>query len=300
MLADFGLTPRTLADDILLTTPIDTPPSQPLLREFATGFDATIAHLHDLGGRVAPSKSKLFALAPKQRLWLNRFVWPSLGTTISVVLQLRDLGSQMNPSNLVHTSLSRQRLGKALTTVHRISKLPHDRHRKALFVQSCGHSQAFYASEAAHVDEVFLEKYVSAVTSCVGTKNQMHSKALTFLLSKHGDMAYSHPLVHLFVRRLTMVRRILAKLPHLQELICSIYDEYRCRQFVGTRKNSISLNSLQPIPPFGETGRQNWKTSGQPFGPIGLLLQSTHNIAATLDLQDGIIRKSGCVELSIL
>eukprot|EP00973_Karenia_brevis_P076462 10622962-Karenia_brevis.AAC.1 len=31
MLTDFGLTPRTLADDILLTTPIDTPPSQPLL-----------------------------------------------------------------------------------------------------------------------------------------------------------------------------------------------------------------------------------------------------------------------------
>eukprot|EP00973_Karenia_brevis_P062508 8690811-Karenia_brevis.AAC.1 len=81
----------------------------------------------------------------------------------------------MSPSCLMHTSLSRQRLGKALTTAHRISKLPHDRLKKAQFIASCGHSQAFYASEAAHVDEVFLEKYISAVTICVGTKSQMHS-----------------------------------------------------------------------------------------------------------------------------
>eukprot|EP00973_Karenia_brevis_P015723 2151354-Karenia_brevis.AAC.1 len=80
----------------------------------------------------------------------------------------------------------------------------------------------------------------------------------------------------------------------------SIYEQYKGIQFVGTHRDSVLLASLQPIPPYGEGGRQNWKTSGQPFGPIGLLLQSTHNIAATLDLQDGIVRKSGCVQLSLL
>eukprot|EP00973_Karenia_brevis_P095406 12427166-Karenia_brevis.AAC.1 len=192
-MSDLGLTPRTLADDILLTTPIDTHPSQPLLREFAQGFEATIAHLHDLGGKVAPSKSKLFALAPMHRAWLSRFVWPSLGEQITVVLQMRDLGSQLNPSLLVHTSLSRQRLTKALTTVYKTSKLPHDKHRKAQFIDSCGHPQAFYAAEASHIDETYLAKYISAVTNCVGTSRQMHSKSLTYLLTQHGSIAHLHP-----------------------------------------------------------------------------------------------------------
>eukprot|EP00973_Karenia_brevis_P016180 2213556-Karenia_brevis.AAC.1 len=77
-MSDLGLTARTLADDILLTTPIDVSPTQPVLREFSRAFSATIDHLHALGGKVAPSKSKLFALAPSHRTWLGRYVWKGL------------------------------------------------------------------------------------------------------------------------------------------------------------------------------------------------------------------------------
>eukprot|EP00973_Karenia_brevis_P019836 2720407-Karenia_brevis.AAC.1 len=36
-----------------------------------------------------------------------------------------------------------------------------------------------------------------------------------------------------------------------------------------------------------------------PKGPIGLLLQSTHNIAATLDLQNGVLRSFGSYDIHI-
>eukprot|EP00973_Karenia_brevis_P034687 4786751-Karenia_brevis.AAC.1 len=55
---ELGLTPRTLADDILLTTPIDKDGNWPSLRVFAKGFNDTIQHLIDLGGKVAPAKTQ--------------------------------------------------------------------------------------------------------------------------------------------------------------------------------------------------------------------------------------------------
>eukprot|EP00973_Karenia_brevis_P058369 8128642-Karenia_brevis.AAC.1 len=96
----------------------------------------------------------------------------------------------------------------------------------------------------------------------------MHSKSLTVLLTQHGTMAHIHPLVHIFVRRLCMVRRIIAKLPHVQQLIQDIYERYKSAQFVGTHHDFVCLSELQPIPPHGEAGRQEWKISGQPQGPI--------------------------------
>eukprot|EP00973_Karenia_brevis_P028654 3952066-Karenia_brevis.AAC.1 len=86
--------PRTLADDFLLTTKLDTSPQHALSR-FSTNLCRTMEHIQDIGGRIAPSKSKVFATMASHREWLKTFVWIPLGTTIEVTLQMRDLGSHL-------------------------------------------------------------------------------------------------------------------------------------------------------------------------------------------------------------
>eukprot|EP00973_Karenia_brevis_P052233 7258499-Karenia_brevis.AAC.1 len=81
---DLGLQPRTLADDILLSTPTNKPSDWAYLTYFARGFTATISHLHAMGGRIASHRSKLFTTVPRYRSWLRLFVWEPLNTTIPV------------------------------------------------------------------------------------------------------------------------------------------------------------------------------------------------------------------------
>eukprot|EP00973_Karenia_brevis_P007149 969759-Karenia_brevis.AAC.1 len=88
------LNPRTLADDLMLTTDAATP-HENTLTTFARGFTDTMIHLGDMGGRIAPTKSKLFATRPGHRDWLARYTWNPINTTIEVVHQMRDLGSQL-------------------------------------------------------------------------------------------------------------------------------------------------------------------------------------------------------------
>ena len=89
---------------------------------------------------------------------------------------------------------------------------------------ACARSKGLYSCEASQVDEHALRKYTSAMLQLVGTNNQMHSCSLTFGFSElRLDV---DPFVAIFQRRVTMLRRFLAKNPHKTVLIDSIYDAY--------------------------------------------------------------------------
>eukprot|EP00973_Karenia_brevis_P047380 6578004-Karenia_brevis.AAC.1 len=62
--------PRTLADDLLLTT--SGPRALDLFRHC---FTLTIRHLMDIGGRLSPHKSKVFSTIASHRQWLSSYVW---------------------------------------------------------------------------------------------------------------------------------------------------------------------------------------------------------------------------------
>ena len=53
---ELGAIPRTLADDIMLLAK-----DSRVLHVIQVAFETTMDHLHDLGGRLAPSKSRVFA-----------------------------------------------------------------------------------------------------------------------------------------------------------------------------------------------------------------------------------------------
>eukprot|EP00973_Karenia_brevis_P073163 10163488-Karenia_brevis.AAC.1 len=86
-----GAQPRALADDLLLTSC-----GTRALHVFQVGFTATIRHLVDLGGRLAPQKSKLFSTVTSHRTWLATYVWDVIAQQVPVVHHMRDLGASLN------------------------------------------------------------------------------------------------------------------------------------------------------------------------------------------------------------
>eukprot|EP00973_Karenia_brevis_P087178 12087006-Karenia_brevis.AAC.1 len=80
-----------------------------------------------------------------------------------------------------------------------------------------------------------------------------------------------------------MLRRILAKFPHLQQVICAIAQKYDSLEYPGIHRASVDLTALSPAPPPGLEGRVAWKHETTPKGPVGLLIQHVHMLGATVD-----------------
>eukprot|EP00973_Karenia_brevis_P046607 6464227-Karenia_brevis.AAC.1 len=76
------------------------------LHIFRHTFELTMEHLTDLGGKLAPQKSKVFASISSHRTWLASYVWTPIAQQINVVHNLRDLGSALNLSSAGSTAHS--------------------------------------------------------------------------------------------------------------------------------------------------------------------------------------------------
>ena len=120
-ISEFGAIARTLADDLLVLVS-----GHRVLSVFTHVFHLTMVHLHDLGGKIAPTKSKIFATLADHRRWLQTYMWPALNTNIDVVQHMRDLGASLNTIYVSNTILSRKRLQDATQVLLRISHLPFD------------------------------------------------------------------------------------------------------------------------------------------------------------------------------
>eukprot|EP00973_Karenia_brevis_P010094 1366533-Karenia_brevis.AAC.1 len=125
-----GANPRTLADDLLVNSS-----GSRALHVFQAAFEATITHLLDLGGKLSAHKSKVYATLSSHRSWLSTYQWQGLQQLIPVVHCLRDLGSALNTTLSINTSLSQNRFQKASHTLSKIGKLPHNKRAKAKFAR---------------------------------------------------------------------------------------------------------------------------------------------------------------------
>ena len=139
--------PRTLADDLLVYTT-----GSRALHLFRRAMLATMRHLLDLGGRLAPTKSKLFTTVKDFGKWLAAEFWEPVQAQIKVVSHLRDLGSALTVAAARVTTYSYARLSTGIQTVAAIRKLPHPKEQKAKLVIRSAHKQSFYGCESSQVD----------------------------------------------------------------------------------------------------------------------------------------------------
>ena len=242
--------PRTLADDLLVYTT-----GSRALHLFRRALLATMHHLFDLGGRLAPKISKLFTTVHDYKSWLAAELWAPIAAQIQAVAHLRDLGSAISVSPARATSNSYGRLMSGITTVAFIRRPPHDKERKGQLIMRSGHKKSFYGCESSQVGISMLAKYASEVLRTVGASSQQRSPSLTFGFV--GLPFNIDPYIEVFQRRITILRRYLVKHPRKQVLVDRNYSAYVKMQYTCVHDPSLDLSSLCPAPLPGDAGRDD-------------------------------------------
>eukprot|EP00973_Karenia_brevis_P007301 988552-Karenia_brevis.AAC.1 len=237
---DFEATPRTLADDLLITV---NHADRPLLR-FQLAFEKTCEFLGDMGAQISANKSRLFTNHPPFKAWLVQRTWRVIDTTVPLVNNFRDLGSDAAITKALSTTVSRDRLTKATGTARKIARLPHELPKKAVFLRASAIAQGLYSCEASSVDEVMLTRFTHQLVELIQPNGYQPAAGLVFLLADVGDDL--DPSIIILLRRLMMHRRMIHKHPELFPLVQDILDYYASIQHKGLYKDEQHLAQLQP------------------------------------------------------
>ncbi len=91
LVKEHGCKPRSLADDLLIVAE-----GEGRAKKLSQALDATLTFLSDMGGKVAPIKSRVFSTCARTRSWLSRKFWKPIGAGIRVANHFRDLGTHLN------------------------------------------------------------------------------------------------------------------------------------------------------------------------------------------------------------
>ena len=293
LLKSLHVQPRALADDLMVVTF-----GNRALHRFQRGFSATLTFLSHLGAQIAHTKSILFSTVATYRKWLLTKKWDVVHDVIPVLTSFRDLGAMLNTTARYSTQLSRSRLHSAIKAVHRISRLPHETLRKAMFVKACCHTKGLYDSPAAPADEKALATYTSAIVHMLSPSTWHPCHTAVFDTAPLG--AELDPSAAMLSLRLVTLKRYLIKNPHRQPLVQGMLNHYHSVQFVGVYRDPHTHAALKPAPPLGHQGRQAWKGSPTPHGPLGLLLQQLHMNASAMQHVDFMLHLHHTPAVSLL
>ena len=118
------------------------------------------------------------------------------------------------------------------------------------------------------------------------------------MFSKAGYTA--DPYNEIFVSRVVMLRRVVAKFPHCLPTIRRLALLYRPKGLSGSFTMGDDLSSLTVAPPPGHPERHRWKGKQQPQGPVGLLMQHTHMLGATIDFKSLAVIRNKQADLPIM
>ena len=116
-----------------------------------------------------------------------------------------------------------------------------------------------------------MGKLYTSIAKAIGPYSHSSSNPMAYNLVDGPNL---DPTEEVLVRRITLLRRMLAKHPYLQEMCERIYRHYADAGAHGTNPDPVFLGSLSPAPPPGYAPFEPWRpTVAPPAGPIGLLLQ---------------------------
>ena len=160
-------------------------------------------------------------------------------------------------------------------------RLPHDYLQKARFIFTAILSGGLYGCESTFASETELNKLATAIASAISPGNHIKSNFIAHeLLNFKLEI---EPCAYILTKRVSMLRRMWAKHPEIQETIESIQEEYTFAHFPGAYKDNVDINNICPAPLHGSPDRASWKKDVCPKGPIGLLMYSLANFGIVLD-----------------
>ena len=170
--------PRVLADDLQLIVT-----GQKHATTFQHAFDMTHTHLHDMGARLAPSKSIIFSTDSKVSKWMRTHKWRRVGTTLTVVRDCRDLGAHLNTSACSRkgTTLT-QRMIRGTTFAKKGKYIRAPLFKKAAVLRGKVTPMALYQCETCPVNESVLAGLRTAYVDVLSVGSSRRSVDFGFLI----------------------------------------------------------------------------------------------------------------------
>ena len=274
---DLGVIPRILADDLLILVR-----GMKSLAMFVLAFDLTHAHLHDLGAKVSPSKCYTFAAEQASRNWLRRHKWRLLGTVVPVANDGRDLGFHYNAlaSRMTGNTLT-QRMKATVVSAEKLKRLPVNTGVKAETIRAKLLPKALYGAELAPVSEAAMRSLRAKIADVLSPATVRRSVDLVFALAagpKNVD-----PDIDVVVRRFAAARRAMVKSEEAAMTISRILEMYKFRDEPGMRCGEEELSTKELAGPPVSQQRSKVRRQCKPYGPIGLLLESAHMQAGSVN-----------------
>ena len=85
-----------------------------MVGKLARALNLTHEYLHDMGSKIAPSKSFNFSNTTKARKWLHETWWPHIDSHIDVVNDFRYLGAHLSAGSARTNRTLKQRWAQAI------------------------------------------------------------------------------------------------------------------------------------------------------------------------------------------
>ena len=167
--------PRTLADDLFLCLTSDCHPASPdrdMLDTLTTAVNATLAYIHDMGGKPSPTKSATLASSAEHRKRLRRQKWGMTECSIQVMHSVRDLGSHLTISGAPTGTTLNRRADKAATIMDRIRAVPASTATKGKLIVVKGYAMGLYGVEATPLNVSALRKLQGHTANALTGKHQ--------------------------------------------------------------------------------------------------------------------------------
>ena len=86
-----------------------------------------------------------------------------------------------------------------------------------------------------------------------------------------------------------MLRRVWIKMPSARHTIVNLYQHYKSQDALGAACPEVDVDCLTPAPLPGGERLGDWKWASTPQGPISLLLENVHCMAATLHIPSFVL-----------
>ena len=276
-----GITCCILADDVLILAT-----GKQMARNFSKALDATHTFLHDMGAKVAPTKSLNFATHRSVKAWLGKKVWAGIGTTVKVVDDLRYLGAHITTTYDCMSGTLEDRISKAITLLQRLRYCPASVETKVRAITTKVYAAGLYGVEATQISTAKVAKLSAAVIDAFRSRNNSHNadRFYTTLTTDKNDL---DPMAQVLVRRVLQIRRTSKKRPEAEAKFKRTLKKYAvkhkeakgewpCWYYPDEEEAAGKTFVFPPEQPHPSTKEhdQHWSRSIVPVGPIGLLIEA--------------------------
>ena len=185
-------------------------------------------------------------------------------------MHFRDLGAHISTGARLFGCTLNDRIDCGTSIASRLCLFSWDYVDKQAVVRTLVLPTALYGCEIAPYAIGAMGKLYTAIAKAIGPYSHASSNPMAYNLVEGPNL---DPTEEVLVRRITLLRRMLAKHPSLQAICDHIFRHYAHAGAHGTITDPAYLDGLSPAPP-GYAPYEPWKpTVAPPAGPIGLLLQ---------------------------